>query len=143
MPRILLCALVALLCISSAYAQTVPQPVQLSWVLPIQNTDGSAISATGPDALSRVEIFLSLAPLDTSNPGTAFAVLTPTSTSASQSFPAAYGSVVYARIRVQNNAGVYSDFTPELQIQTAHKPGVPTNFTFTLQPNGTVAVTTP
>ena len=122
--------------------ESAPQPVKLDWQLPTKNTDGSTIQASGADALSKVEVFLSTATIDAANPGAPFATLTASSVTTSQNFSAPYGSVVFARIRVQNNSGVYSDLTNELQIQTAHKPGVPTNFTFTLLPGGTLAVET-
>lgn len=124
--------------IGVAHSQTPPTAsVVLNYTMPMTNTDGSSIPATGPNSLAKVQIWLSLTPWasGTDVSGTPTSEAAPGTTSTS-TFSAAVGATVYARMKVCNVGGVCSDSSNQASgIAQAAKPGSATLNTVTIRMN--------
>lgn len=130
-------ALIALqmLVVSTAYAQTVPATITLNLTLPTQNTDGTAIPATGASSLAKVQVWLSSATIPTSA-GAPTAEATPVATTIVQPFTGTIGGTIFARVKVCNVAGSCSAMSVETsKAVPVPQPGVPTSVTISINLN--------
>jgi hypothetical protein len=123
-----LALLLALACSSHALAQ-VPASIRLDWTLPTQNVDGTAIPATGSNALARVEGWISTSAIPNAPTTPATFTLTPVGVTTTQSISVPAGSTVRARLRACNSAGLCSALTNEVSTVAPGTPGTITNVT--------------
>lgn len=127
MKRTLAFAVLALCAMASVHAQTVPATITVTWTLPTLNTDGSAIPATGGDALAKVEGWISTAVIPNVPTTAPTFTVTPAGTTTVQTVTVAPGATVRVRIRAVNNSNAASDLTNEVTVVAPAKPGLPTN----------------
>lgn len=121
-----------ILTVSVAHAQTVPASITLNLTLPTQNTDGTAIPATGQSSLAKVQVWLSTATIPTTA-STPTVEATPVVTTIVQPFSAAIGDKIFARVKVCNVAGSCSAMSVEVSKSVpVPQPGAPTSVTFTI-----------
>lgn len=107
-----------------AQAPTFPAKVQINYVLPTKNTDGTDIAATGATALVKAQFWLSTATIPSNTTAPANAEVTALGTlTTTQTLTASVGQTVFVRARFCN-ALTCSDFTNEATgVVTAPKPG--------------------
>jgi hypothetical protein len=126
---LLLLALACLLSPAAALSQ-VPATVRIDWTLPTQNTDGTAIPATGANALAKVQGWISTTTAIPNTPATAptFTV-TPAGATTTQTLSVAAGSTIRVRLSVCNNATLCSALSDEVTAVAPGSPGAITNVT--------------
>lgn len=105
----------------------VPATVTLNWTLPTTNTDGTAIPATGANALAKVEGWISTSAIPASPTTAATFTLTPAGVTTTQTVSVPAGSTVRTRLRACNNAGLCSVLTNEVSTVAPGQPGTISN----------------
>jgi hypothetical protein len=126
----MLALLFAAACLYLAPAQAqVPASIQLTWALPTQNTDGTAVPSTGDNALAKVEGWISTSTIASVPATPATFTLTPAGVTAVQTLSVPAGSTIRARIRVCNVAGICSALSNEVTKAVAGMPNTITNVT--------------
>jgi hypothetical protein len=122
--------LLALACFSPTALSQVPATVRIDWTLPTQNTDGTAVPATGANALAKVQGWISTTTAIPNTPTTAptFTV-TPVGVTTTQTLSVAAGSTIRVRLNVCNNATLCSALSNEVATVAPGSPGTITNVT--------------
>lgn len=117
--------------VNYAQAQGITFSQKYTWTLPITNTDGTPIPATGPNALAKVEGWITSGTATTPDaPTTAPTfVLTPAGVTITQTVSVPAGSTIRMRPRVCNNAGICSDLATQVISTAPGKPGTLTGIT--------------
>jgi hypothetical protein len=119
----------ALLLLSSVAQAQVPAPIRLDWVLPTQNTDSSAIPATGANALAKVEGWISTGAIPDAPTTPPTFTLTPVGVTTTQTVTVPAGATLNNRLRVCNFAGICSVLTTNVPFVTPGQPRTLTNVT--------------
>jgi hypothetical protein len=112
----------ALLLLSSVAQAQVPATIRLDWTLPTQNTDNTAIPATGANALAKVEGWISTSAISDAPTGAPTFTLTPVGVTTTQTVTAPAGATLNIRLRVINFAGVPSVLTTNVPFVTPGQP---------------------
>lgn len=135
--------LVALFVSTSAFA--VDLPSSITWVNPTTDANGQALSVANGNALTKLQVFVSSAPITDTSTAAPFAELTVSGTAAaSYTYTAAAGSTVYARIRAcnANACSVFSNQGSKLVPFPPAAPNAPTGvqITITVTPPATGSI---
>lgn len=116
-----------------ALAQTPPfnAPLTISYQLPTQNTDASAL--TGQFALTRVQVFLSAAPIaDTSTMQPTAEVTTGLGQPISRTFSIVNGGTIHVRLKACHQFGCSGFSNEGTKVAQVPGPGLPTVTTITI-----------
>lgn len=123
-------ALLALCVMGIANAQTASRSLTLTWTLPNTATDGSTL--TGPQALTKVQVFLSTTTIPDTSTAAPTVELAAGAVTTTQSFTVPVGGSLFARLKACNSAGC-SVFSGEVSKNfPATVPMPPTNLTVTV-----------
>lgn len=117
--------------VNVAQAQNITFSQKYTWTLPITNTDGTPIPATGPNALAKVEGWITSGTATTPDAPTTTPTftLTPAGVTITQAITVPAGTTIRMRPRVCNNAGFCSDLPAAVISAAPGKPGALTGIT--------------
>ena len=116
-----------------AFAQepTVPATLNLTWNLPTQTEDGTAL--TGPLALTKVQVFVATAPIANNSTMAPTVELAGGATGGTHTLSVPNGSTVFARVKACHAFGCSAFSNEDSKLVTVSLPGVPTNLQMQLQ----------
>lgn len=130
MKKSLFVALALLAMSGVAYAQNVTKQIRIDYTLPTVAEDGSPL--TGEQALTKIQVFVSGAPIPVTSTAAPAAEATTLGTVINQSVTLPPGGTAYVRLKACNTKGC-SVFSNESNVKfPLSVPGVPTNVVVTI-----------